>query len=387
MKTNVFLAAVAAVLAVPTVITIVNEQGSFTRYEDVPRLFDGFTPEKVAGIRISKVKLDDNGAPITGRNGQKEHEVLAIGLTSSGDWVIADQSPLRGAPVKKDTIVTHILQHIEQIRRDEDALIEVDASDEALAEYGLDEDHGVLIQCFDANNRPVVELIKGRSARDAKAGQDSLRGHFVRRKDRQDIVLYEQDYWNLQLEPRGWFDRSLIPGTAATQAVRFRMKNAHGEIELAKDKPTDVAWRVVKAPEGCGAPRQAEINALAGRIAQASVADYIQPLPSDSQQRALVLKQVGFSDDAAEAEFELEDGTIYTLYVGNKLEDKHEYRAVASNRDFLLTVPGHVRTTMDKDLVDLFDVAKELVEDTPPKDADTPPGDAPSKDGDDDGGK
>lgn len=367
MKTNVFLATVAAILAVPTVLTIVNEQGSFTRYEDVPRLFDGFTPEKVAAIQLSKVERDEDGNPITGANGKPQREILTLQRTSDG-WAIAGNSALRGAPVTKNLVVTNVLQHVEQIRRDEDALIEADASDEQLAEFDLGDEDGVLIQCFDAANKPTVELIKGRAARDAKAGADSLRGHFVRRKDRRDIVLYEQDYWNLMLEPRNWFDRALIPREAATTAVRFRIKNVHGEVEFKKDKPTDVAWQAVKAPEGAGAPRQQEINNLAGKITQAQIADYTRAIAASGPQRQVALQQAKLDQQAAEVEFETEDGTIYTMLVGPKLPDKHEHVAVCSTHNFLITVPGRVKTTMDADVEDLFDPSEDSIRPNKPED-------------------
>ncbi len=376
MRTNLILAGIAAALAVPTYCTIEAERATFTVYDDVPRLFDGFNPETIARIDIHQVKRDDKGEIVKGRNDKPESEMLRL-QKAGGNWVMGQGSKIVGAPVKEDSVVTHVLQHMEQIRRDEDALIEVNASDEKLEEFELTEETGMFIECYDAQNRPVAMLVKGKSAHDAKAGQSAVRGHFVRVKDRKDVILYEQDYWKVLFDNNQWIERVVIPREDVAKIVSMRIKNAHGETEFYKDKAADVAWKLKEGPEGVGAVRQQEVNAKISQIARATVMQYLQPLPRGPR-AAMTLQQLGLSAPENSAVIKLEDGTEHTISIGSKMTDKNEHHAQFSKLPFVVTVADWVKKPFEFDPLDLFDPSAESVQ---PKDDQPKDDKAPKEDG------
>ncbi|MGA1523784.1 MAG: hypothetical protein ACO4CZ_07435, partial [Planctomycetota bacterium] len=51
-RANVALTIVALVLAVPTWLTLRGDSTLFTEYEDIPRLFPGFTRDTIRGLTV-----------------------------------------------------------------------------------------------------------------------------------------------------------------------------------------------------------------------------------------------------------------------------------------------------------------------------------------------
>lgn len=357
MRLNIILAILAAILAVPTVMTISAERSSFTDFSDVPRLFEGFTPENVMVVEITKRKRDENGELVMGANDQPQVEGFRLQRTADG-WAIGAGVPLAGVPVTSDArrgVEMQILDHLERIRRDEDALVEESADDEQLAEFELSDDTGTLIRCQDKNGVLVAELILGRSARDAKAGQQSLRGFFVRRKDDRGVVLYEQDAWYLPLDPKQWVERMVLPRDLAGRVVRARIKNSMGTAEFKKEGVQDTTWEATEAPAGVGPVRQAEVVDKVNRAARTSVTDFVSPLPRDPAGQAAALAQFGLAEPEIVADLEADDGTVYTIAIGNKLTDKAEYYATLTGSNFIITINSYIRDALEFDIQSLFD--------------------------------
>ena len=370
MRTNLFLGALAGALAIPTVVTIWSERSLFTDYRDVPRMFEGFTPDNITVIKLSKGKVDEDGELVKNEKDEVERDVLALQKTVDG-WAIGQlmgQAPVksRGAPVNADLVVRNVLEHVEAIRRDDEALVAEDADEETLAEYELDDDTGLTIECMDKNGKLVAALVRGRTARKPAAGQDALRGFFVRRKGDQDIVLYEQDGWYVQLEARNWINRQVLPPTAAAEAVHIKLVTAEGTVEFKKDNAADTTWEAVQAPPDTGAVRQQQVDSCVGRVTRASVTDYVEPLPQNAGQRSVRFKQYGLQQPALKAEFALEDGTKHELSIGNKVTDKNEHYAFFSGTKFIVTVQDWVKTSIEVDPMTLFDTkAPEAGKETP----------------------
>ena len=55
-RINVVLLVLAAGLAVPTYQTIQQDRTEFTSFEEIPRLFEGFTPDNVRAVVIETVE-------------------------------------------------------------------------------------------------------------------------------------------------------------------------------------------------------------------------------------------------------------------------------------------------------------------------------------------
>lgn len=360
MRTNLILAGIAGVLAIPTAITIVNERSSFTDYSDVPRLFEGFTPENIAVVQLSKSELDENGEVVKNDKDQPKKQALQMRKTVDG-WAVGQPQGIVaksvGAPVQTKLVVQNVLEHIEAVRRDDEALVARDANEDTLKEYELDDDRGLLIQCLDKNNKIVAELLRGRTARDASAGKDALRGFFVRRKDSRDIVLYEQDAWYADLDPARWIDRQLFDRSAASEAVRFKIVTPEGVAEFVKDDKTDTTWAATEQPPGTGGVRQGEVDQRLNQVLGAQVSDYIQPLPQAEARRNAALKMVGLVAPELRAEITLEGGQELSISIGSKVTDKNEHHAIVGGGKFVITVADWVKSTIERDPAQLLDPA------------------------------
>jgi hypothetical protein len=366
MRHNLFLAALAAVLAVPTVLALRSDAASFTHYEEVPRLFDGFSPERIHAVVITNTKLDEKGDPVKGQDGTPQRDVLQLARRDADHWMIAN-TEIAGAPVANDRLAVNVLQHVESIRRDEKALVATSASDAQLEEFELTDTKGMLIQCLDQHNQPVAELYKGKTAGAGQVGEDAVRGFYVRRKDHKDVVLYEQAYWNVSTDKNLWIERNPIARTAASEAVELRLKNATGMVVLAKEKPADVEWKLQVGPGDLGAVRQALVGPLVSQVSSIQIRDYVQALPQGPGQ-AQLLQQHGLADPEIVVAVKTADGAEHTVSIGNKVTDKNEFYARISGLEFLVTIGDWNRSPFEKDPRDLFDPpAGAAPKDEPPK--------------------
>ena len=92
MRTNLILLVVTLLLGVLTTATLIEEQGTFTEYDTIPRLFPGFTDDNVQYILVSKAKPDaaaDPGAVDSGTD--KPLVVDSLVLVRNGDgWMIGE---------------------------------------------------------------------------------------------------------------------------------------------------------------------------------------------------------------------------------------------------------------------------------------------------------
>jgi hypothetical protein len=346
-RTNVVLAILALVLAIPTAWTLYQDRTVFTEYEDIPRLFPGFTRENVRGLVVSIPRRGADGKVETSAEGEVVRDALQM-VRGEQDWVVTGQSPMAGVPVRAAQVYERVLQHLESIRRDGDALVQVDARPEDLARYGLRDEDAILLQCFDQSSRPVAELYVGHDASRGQAGEDVVRGFFVRAKDSADVVLYEQTYWVLDVDPAQWYERTPLR-FSVEDAVGVRIRNLKGEVGFRRASAADPDWTAVDAPAETGAVRNGEVRAFVQSLSMLSIQEYQARLPDDPGQRGEVLAQRGLADPDFWAEVELADGTRHRIAVGGPVGGRNERHLSISSVDFVMTVGEWIVARFEKD--------------------------------------
>ncbi len=353
-KSNVILAIVALLLAIPTGLTVWSERAVFTDVAELQLLFPGFTRANVRGVGISSPVRDENGQIARDEKGEPKRSITQF-VRTDRDWVIAEE-PLKGAPVRDDRIFERVLQHVEAIRRDEEALVLSDGTPEQLARYGLSPEEAIEVRCVDAQGRMLAELMIGKDASAGRVGADVVRGFFVRARDSSDVVLYEQNYWVLDTDPQQWCDRNPLR-FAVDDALRVHVKAPKGEVVFRRAGREAPDWTMERGPDDVGAVRNAEVRALLQTIASFNVQDYQQRLPQDGSADTL-LAEHGLIAPKIFAEVELADGRKLRFDVGRQVPGKNEYWIRISSIEFLLTAGDWVVTRFDRDPEQYFDPAK-----------------------------
>lgn len=346
VRANIVLAILAVILAFPTAWTLFEDRTIFTEYEDIPRLFPGFTRENVRAVVLSRPKRDENGELVRDEKGEVAREQLQL-VRVDDDWRIAGQNPLAGVTVSGAQVYERILQHVESIRRDEEALVREGATPEELERYGLTADEALLIQCYDQNS-PLAELYVGADASRGQAGEDVVHGFFVRSKDDNDVVLYEQSYWVLDVDPAQWYDRNPLR-FPIDEVVEVKMHNLKGEVTFARENPQAPDWETMQGPGDVGAVRNGEIRVFAQSLSMVNIQEYVERLPAAGPQREAALARHGLKEPDFWAEVKLADGTRHRIAVGAQVPGKNERYLSISSVDFLMTVGEWFVARFEKD--------------------------------------
>lgn len=343
---NLVLLAVAAGLCVPTWLQLRRDAETFVDFGGIPLLFDGFTADNVGSLLLAKPK-DEQPAPNPNQTGPKPiaYDQLAIQRTDKGWQVggVPGQAPgdLVGAPVSKDRVEQMVFEHLRSIRNDRDALVQPDATPEQLKEFGLDEEHAFLVRAVDKTGaRVVAELLVGRDAGAGKGGTDTVRGQFVRKRDSNDVVLYETTKpWLRSIETDVWLERMLLRADP-DKVRRLSIRNAATGAKpfVFAREPGKAMWQAVDPPDGLGALRQAQVEGLSNRFRYFAAQGYLRPLTRAGNMQALGLfpPQIELSVTVEE------DGQqrVVDFAIGNKLDDKNEYYLTSNESQFLMTVPA-----------------------------------------------
>src|SRR5262245_53184885 len=272
-RQSLVLGAVAVVLAIPTMLTLHSERELFVDVAAVPHMFEGFTADSVAVLAFGSPK-PAAAAPIVPPSATPdpkkpavEYDQVNVARTEKG-FVLSqlpkESARLTGAPVSKDLLDNQVFKHLAEIRVDKQTLVQADASDEQLAQYGLDQPKAFVIKVANATGATLAELLVGNDASGGKYNASAVRGTFVRKGDSRDVVLYEQPPTLPPLvravKAENWLDRILLK--APPDKVRkITLKNgATGgtSLEFARE-PGKAAWTATNPPDGCGAVRQTEI--------------------------------------------------------------------------------------------------------------------------------
>lgn len=375
MRTNTILAALAVVLAVPTALTVLAEQRSFIDFERVPHLFEGLNPDNVHYIVLARTKKKAADAAEGAAPEAEEQDELVFARTQDG-WMLGQSNehpnPLVGVPVQEHRIESDILERLQEIRLDGKATVATGVPEEELEKKGLTPDTGITISLRNSEQKAIAELVRGNDASNAQAGEDKVRGFYVRPKDRTDIVLYEPStpYWPLTIKANDWIDLEMHR-FQSRDVKSFSLRNASGEVTFTRgNKQGDFAdWQKEgDEPKGVGAVRVQEVTNLLQRFNTVSCTRFIGRV--DDQRYAADVPDTKSAEVAVSAT--LEDGTRYVMLVGKKVAGKQEYFARFEGKrgqsPFLVAIGEWMRSPFERDPKDLFDPP------APPSEGSTPPG-------------
>lgn len=380
-KSNVILAIAAAVLAVPTYLQLQRDAGSFVDLAEVPRMFDGFTAENVGSLVLLAPKAEQPKPDPARPEGKPAvaYDQLLLVRNDRGFQVAPAQGLLNpelvGAPVARDRVEADVFTHLRRIRVDRQTLVRAAATDEQLAQCGLDEAQAFVVRAADAAGKNIVaEVLVGKPSDAGQVGTEAVRGVYVRRAGSRDIVLYEfeQDTktWRRDVDPANWIDKLLFrlePTLLDYLAIRNQAGGAAKFVFVKRDgKSSWVAEPLPTGPgyENLGAVRQVELEGLVQRLRYVAAQEFRLPLARAGNPASL-----GLAPAALEIEARWREGgqaKSVTMQVGAKVDGKNEYYLTCSESPFLLTWPASLLAPLERDPREYFDPAE------PPKDAAQP---------------
>lgn len=357
-KSNVVLAVLAAALAVPTWLQLQQDRATFVDVGRVPLLFDGFTAENVGRITLRVPKAEQPPAETEGQQPKVAYDELVF-VRNGENWTFGS-GDLRFAPVLKERIEAEVLQHLRTIRFDRQSLVAESATPEQLVRYGLDDAQAMVVEARDAQGQSIVaDLLVGLDSSKGEKGTEAVRGVFVRKSDRSDVILYEPDRPMLRLlQTDVWLDKTLARITP-DKVQRFSIKNAAsgGTFTFGRVDGKS-SWTVITPPVEVGAVRQAEVDTLLQRLVWIAAQDFRLPL-----QRAN-LPQLGLQPPQLELDLLVRDGNRdrrIQLAVGNRVEGKNEFYLTCNESQFLMTWSAGTVTPFE------LDVKSQLFDPLPPK--------------------
>lgn len=372
---NVLLAALAAALAIPTVLQLRRDADTFVDVGSVPLLFDGFTADNVMYVTLAQPKKEQpQPDPNNPQAPKVAYDQLVFQRTDKG-YVLA-QGELAGAPIAKDLIEQQVFQHLRSIRADRDVLVQPEATPEQLAEFGLDEKQAFVVRATDATQRNVVaELLVGRDAGQGQIGTEAVRGVFVRKSDSNDVILYELDKaWLRSVQQDVWLDK-VLARIEPDKVRRLSIRNA-GTLGAAFtfERPAGKAsWVAVDAPAGLGAVRQTEVENLVQRLRYVAAQDFRLPTA-----RAGNLGALGLAPPRIEIDLAIQDGDRerkLKIAVGNQVDGKNEHYLMTNESAFVMTWPQGTVTQFE------LDVPAQCFDPAPPPPAGPQDGDKKPTDG------
>jgi len=360
-KSNIALGIVCAVLAVPTFLQLQSETENFVDVARIPLMFDGFTSDNIGSIVLAQPleEQPEAGAP-SAQQPAVAYDQLAFKLTDQG-WVVT-QPPrtvveLAGAPALKSKIEGEVFEHLRSIRSDPETLVQPNATEEQLLEYGLDEEHAFLIRCVDrAGNTVVADLLVGKDASQRGQGTEAVRGVFVRKRDSNDVVLYEWlKPWRRSVEVRDWLDRTLFR-LEPDQVRKLSIRNAvTGARTFTFERERNQSRWQAKAADDLGAVRQGEVEGLVQRLRYVTAQSFERPMSRSGNMQA-----IGLFPPQIVIQLTLQEGNRtrdIELQIGSRVANRNEHYLICSEApDFLLTWPASMVAQFELDVAQrLFD--------------------------------
>lgn len=367
-KANLWLGAMAVLLAVPTWLTLRGDRTTFVDAADAPLLFAGFTPENVYGIRIEVPRLGPDGEPVEGPQGEAEREALTLVRADVDDpraWVLGGEDErLAGLPVSFERVRDRVLEPLGAIRVAEDTLVREDAGPEALARYRLDVGRATVLRCVDAQGTVVADLRVGADASRGQVGEGAVRGYFVRKADSGDVVLFERAVWTLPAAREQWIQRAPLR-VGAEEVVGIAVSNPltrrdddlpRGRLRIGRGDPEDPVWAVREGPPKRDVVRNGEVFAFLQTLARFRIQQYVEPLPeAGSGDRDTFLAEYGLADPRLVLDLERAAGEPLHIEVGDKVwrdgAEQNERYARISGVPFLVTVGDWVLAPLERDPV------------------------------------
>ncbi|MGE3174508.1 MAG: DUF4340 domain-containing protein [Planctomycetota bacterium] len=358
-KANLVLVAAAAVLAVPTWITLQRDRETFVDVSQVPKLFEGFTPDLVYSVVLAKPKPESEqpaAAPGAkpGDRPQVQYDQLMFQRTDQGFVLAQGMGERTGAPVNGQMLDLHVWKHLGEIPADRETLVLADASDEQLAEFGLDESHAFVVKAGNASGQVIAELMVGNDASQGQQGAEAVRGVFVRKAGSRDVVLYETPFWNRAVQQDQWIDRTVlkVPGDKVRSVT---IANASGEVTFARPEGS-ATWTAAPVPDGRGQLRQIEVENMVQRFGFMQANSLLRPIQGAD------LQAMGLAEPSMTVSLTWQDGDqqkTTTLRFGGLIQGKNELHMTSSDLAFVLGLAAHFTAAFERPLTEYFDPAVE----------------------------
>ncbi|MFQ5504274.1 MAG: DUF4340 domain-containing protein [Planctomycetota bacterium] len=341
MRLNLYLSVIFVGLLVPCFFKWQNSVRALV-WDEVPRLFEGFTPENVAIIVMQRTKKSETPtAPDT----QPETEGLRL-VRSEEKWLIAS-GRFANIKARSSDIENNILSKIKKIEVTQGTVIVEDADEEKLKEFGLDEASATRVQCADATQKPIADILIGRKAGGAEFGSNATSGTFVRRFDQTAVILFDEEIAP-ELEDKAWIEKQ-IQNIEETEIKAIRIKNEKGEIAFSREEGKE--WVCDKGkPTETGGLKGMEVTNLLAQARSIYCQDITDPM------RTELLPQYGLGDDSRiQVELTTKDDKKHTVRIGKRVEGKQEYHACVLDGKVLFTLADWNVTPYEKDPKDFFD--------------------------------
>ncbi len=361
-RSNAILAIAALALSVPTWLTLRGDLEAFVDVTQVPKLFEGFTADNVAAVALGKPKdPQPEVAPQPGADpNQKppiQYDQIQFQRTDKGFVLGQAMGEKFGAPVHPQMLELQVWKHLASIPADREALVQENATEEQLVEYGLDAAHAFVIKAYNAQQQVVAELLVGKDTSIGAQGTETVRGVYVRRGDNRDVGFYEVPSWTRAVDAQPWLDLA-IAKISADMVRRIEIKNQTGQAAFARKKG-EASWVCDAPPAGKGALRQIEVEGLVQRLGYVQAQDYIRAITNGSlapfglEQPKLTL-QIVYEKDG-------KDVTV-DIALGNPIEGKTTQYVRCSLSDFICAMPLQWGAGFERDIGELFDPAAAPVE-------------------------
>lgn len=361
---NAVLGVLVLVLAVPTFLQLSAEADTFVDLERIPLMFRGFTSDNVGSIVLALPKEDQPAQPANPNDPKKKqiaYDQLLL-QSSEGKWVVGtlpqqESAKFSGAPVMKQRIENDVFHHLRMIRNDPATFVQSNATEEQLEKYGLDEEHAFLIRAVDKSGKTVLaEVLVGDDSSVGRTGEEAVRGVFVRRRDSNDVVLYEwQKPWRRDVEIDQWLDRALARiEPDKVRKLSIRNASTGGKTFIFERAAGKAKWECTQGGEELGAVRQAEIEAITQRFRYLGVNSYEKPLRNAGDMQALGLFPPAIELEMVVAE---PDGKKeIRIAVGTQMPGRNVYYITCSLAPFIMTWPASNVTQLELDVARrLFD--------------------------------
>ena len=358
-KSNLVLGVACVALAVPTLLQLSADAETFVDVGRIPLMFDGFTADNVGSIILGDPRDEQPEPQPDGRAQQVAYDQLALQLTDKG-WTIGKPQgqvvELAGAPANKGLIEGGVFEHLRSIRNDPETLVQPGATDEQLAQYGLDDEHAFVVRCYDRAGKTVVaDLLVGKDASEWGQGSEAVAGVFVRQRGSNDVVLYEwQKPWRRSVTATEWLDRTLLR-LEPDKVRKLTIQNGAGggRAFTFERPPNQSRWQAVGADD-LGAVRQGELEGLVQRLRYVAAQSYERPLS-----RAGNMQELGLFPPQVQLKVTVQRGgeaEEISLDVGARVPERNEHYLTCSESKFLMTWPASLVAQFELDVAQrLFD--------------------------------
>lgn len=351
-RANLILGILVAILAIPVAWSASNDSTEFVNADDRELLFDGFTPEQVARVRIEQPAVLTGLAPTGPEATTAERAVLTLEQFRAGEWQVA-VGQYATLPVRAELMQQRLFRHLPEIGDGPDSVLERDADDERLEEFRLTDELGTRVQCFDAAGTPLVDLLIGKRTTIQSTDGQSVVGYFVREHDARDVILYEEKAFGLRAVPADWLDPRIFPSDPE-EVGRLRLQGPDATVEMQRpaDRPSD--WVATEGGEQRGPIRPGEVTGLLRRISATQISDLAgEPLP-EGERRTKALSDVGLLPPRGRVELETFGGRTFGIDLGLSVPGGTTVFARIDGLPFLIQVDPVLPTIVTKDIDGLF---------------------------------